>query len=92
MDYIKLLSEKFKLSLEWTNGGITVLRGENLYLQLIEPNQGSDFQYCVLAELPSKFQGWGRARFENRFLNDGGFLQTVDELIEFSRMKIILDD
>nr|WP_145401553.1 hypothetical protein [Paenibacillus xylanexedens] len=83
MDYIKMLSERFKLSHEWTNGGSTVLRGENLYLQFTEPIQGNDFQYCVLAEIPRNFQGWGKASFEGRFINDGGFLQTVDCLVEF---------
>ncbi|PZT57444.1 hypothetical protein [Paenibacillus silvae] len=83
MDYIKMLSERFKLSHEWTDGGITVLRGENLYLQITEPTQGNDFQYCVLAEFSRNFQGWSNASFEERFINDGGFLQTMDRLVEF---------
>ncbi|WP_145413361.1 hypothetical protein [Paenibacillus xylanexedens] len=88
MDYIKLLSERFKLSHEWTEGGITVLRGDSLYLQITEPNQGTDFHYCILAEFPRNFQGWNKARFEERFLNDGGFLQVTESLNKiFNELK-----
>ncbi|PIH59129.1 hypothetical protein [Paenibacillus sp. LK1] len=88
MDYIKLLSSKYNLILSWSRYGVTVLEGDELHIQLIEPHHRTDFQYCMRAEFPETFDRWGVALFEEEFLNDGGFLQAIEALDTFISDKI----
>ncbi|WP_124115412.1 hypothetical protein [Paenibacillus xylanexedens] len=88
MDYIKLLSEKHNLVQSWSEYGVTVLKGNELYVQLIEPHQGTGFQYCLRADFPETFDRWSVSMFETEFINDGGFLQALETLNEFIKDKI----
>ncbi|MBD8839425.1 hypothetical protein IFU39_16555 [Paenibacillus sp. CFBP 13594] len=88
MDYIKLLSEKYNLVQSWSENGVTVLKGVDLFIQLIEPHHGTGFQYCMKAEFPETFDRWSVALFEEEFVNDGGFLQAIEALTAFKIDKI----
>ncbi|WP_440110230.1 hypothetical protein [Paenibacillus sp. QZ-Y1] len=89
MDYIKLLSSKYNLILSWSRHGVTVLESDELYIQLIEPHHGTDFQYCLRAEFPETMDRWSVALFEEYFINDGGFKQVLEVLDVFINDKII---
>ncbi|MCP1185044.1 hypothetical protein [Paenibacillus sp. 1781tsa1] len=88
MDYLKILSSRFNLREEWTRHGITVLKSSELYIQLIEPNHRTGFQYCLRADFPETFNRWALVLFEEEFLNDGGFLQALEALDTFISDKI----
>lgn len=88
MDYIKLLSERYLLNETWSHHGVTILKGEELYLQLIEPHHGTGFLHCMRADFPETFDRWSAAPFEEEFLNDGGFIQVVESLDSFLNNKI----
>jgi len=90
MDYIKLLTEKYDLILTWSNYGTAILKGKELYIQLIEPHHGTGFQYCLRADFPETFDRWGVALLEEEFINDGGFLQVLEALDTFLKDKIII--
>jgi len=91
MDYIRLLSSKYNLTLSWSRHGVTVLESNELYIQLIEPHHWTDFQYCLKAEFSEAIERCGTTLFEEYFVSDGGFKQAIEALDLFIKDKIIPD-
>lgn len=59
----KLIKE-LNLKLDWEMDGVYVFNNDTLYVQFINPHEGTDFQYVIRAEYKEDFDKWGNCSYE----------------------------
>lgn len=62
----KLIKE-LNLKLDWEMDDVYVFNNDTLYVQFINPHEGTDFQYVIRAEYKEDFDKWGNCSYEVYF-------------------------
>ena len=58
------LVKQLNLRLNWEMDGIYAFENDDLYVQFINPNEGTDFEYVIRAEFKEDFDRWSNCVYE----------------------------
>ena len=61
---MKELVKQLNLTLNWEMDGIYAFENDDLYVQLINPHEGTDFEYVIRAEYKEDFDRWSNCEYE----------------------------
>lgn len=66
---MRRLVDNLGLKKDWELDGVYAFSNELLFVQFIEPHEGTDFKYMVRADYKLSFNKWGNCFYEVVFLN-----------------------
>ena len=58
------LVKQLNLRLNWEMDGVYAFENDDLYVQFINPHEGTDFEYVIRAEYKEDFDKWGNCEYE----------------------------
>ena len=58
------LVKQLNLRLNWEMDGVYAFENDDLYVQFINPNEGTDFEYVIRAEFKEDFDRWSNCVYE----------------------------
>ena len=58
------LVKQLNLRLNWEMGEVYAFENDDLYVQFINPNEGTDFEYVIRAEFKEDFDRWSNCVYE----------------------------
>lgn len=61
---MKELVKQLNLRLNWEMDGVYAFENDDLYVQFINPHEGTDFEYVIRAEYKEDFDRWGNCVYE----------------------------
>ena len=61
---MKELVKQLNLTLNWEMDGVYAFENDDLYVQFINPHEGTDFEYVIRAEYKEDFDNWGNCSYE----------------------------
>ena len=61
---MKELVKQLNLTLNWEMDGVYAFENDDLYVQFINPHEGTDFEYVIRAEYKEDFDKWGNCEYE----------------------------
>ena len=61
---MKELVKQLNLTLNWEMDGVYAFENNDLYVQFINPHEGTDFKYVIRAEFKEDFDKWGNCSYE----------------------------
>ena len=61
---MKELVKQLNLRLNWEMDGVYAFENDDLYVQFINPNEGTDFEYVIRAEFKEDFDRWSNCVYE----------------------------
>ena len=61
---MKELVKQLNLTLNWEMDGIYAFENDDLYVQFINPHEGTDFEYVIRAEYKEDFDRWSNCEYE----------------------------
>lgn len=61
---MKELVKQLNLRLNWEMDGVYTFENDDLYVQFINPHEGTDFEYVIRAEYKEDFDRWGNCSYE----------------------------
>ena len=61
---MKELVKQLNLRLNWEMDGVYAFENDDLYVQFINPHEGTDFEYVIRAEYKEDFDKWGSCSYE----------------------------
>ena len=61
---MKELVKQLNLRLNWEMDGVYTFENDDLYVQFINPHEGTDFEYVIRAEFKEDFDKWGNCEYE----------------------------
>ena len=61
---MKELVKQLNLRLKWEMDDVYAFENDDLYVQLINPHEGTDFEYVIRAEYKEDFDKWGNCSYE----------------------------
>ena len=80
---------KTELSLEdsWDIDGVHVFENNYIYVQYIEPHEGTDFVNMIRAEYIITFDRWSVSRYQETFVTKVGLDEIIDQLKKMMDVK-----
>ena len=61
---MKELVKQLNLTLNWEMDGVYTFENDDLYVQFINPHEGTDFEYVIRAEFKEDFDRWSNCVYE----------------------------
>ena len=61
---MKELVKQLNLTLNWEMDGVYAFENDDLYVQFINPHEGTDFEYVIRAEYKEDFDRWSNCSYE----------------------------
>ena len=61
---MKELVKQLNLRLNWEMDGVYAFENDTLYVQFINPHEGTDFEYVIRAEYKEDFDRWSNCVYE----------------------------
>ena len=61
---MKELVKQLNLRLNWEMDGVYTFENDDLYVQFINPHEGTDFEYVIRAEFKEDFDRWSNCVYE----------------------------
>ena len=61
---MKELVKQLNLTLNWEMDGVYAFENDDLYVQFINPHEGTDFEYVIRAEYKEDFDKWSNCVYE----------------------------
>ena len=61
---MKELVKQLNLRPTWEMDGVYAFENDDLYVQFINPHEGTDFEYVIRAEYKEDFDKWGNCSYE----------------------------
>ena len=61
---MKELVKQLNLTLNWEMDGVYAFENDDLYVQFINPHEGTDFEYVIRAEFKEDFDRWSNCEYE----------------------------
>ena len=61
---MKELVKQLNLRLNWEMDGVYAFKNNDLYVQFINPHEGTDFEYVIRAEYKEDFDRWSNCEYE----------------------------
>ena len=61
---MKELVKQLNLRLNWEMDGVYAFENDDLYVQFINPHEGTDFEYVIRAEFKEDFDRWSNCEYE----------------------------
>ena len=61
---MKELVKQLNLTLNWEMDGVYAFENDDLYVQFINPHEGTDFEYVIRAEFKEDFDRWSNCVYE----------------------------
>ena len=58
------LVKQLNLRLNWEMDGVYAFENDDLYVQFINPHEGTDFEYVIRAEYKEDFDKWSNCVYE----------------------------
>ena len=58
------LVKQLNLKLNWEIDGVYAFENNDLYVQFINPHEGTDFEYVIRAEFKEDFDRWSNCVYE----------------------------
>ena len=58
------LVKQLNLKLNWEMDGVYAFENNDLYVQFINPHEGTDFEYVIRAEYKEDFDRWSNCVYE----------------------------
>ena len=58
------LVRQLNLKLNWEMDGVYAFENDDLYVQLINPHEGTNFEYVIRAEFKEDFDRWSNCVYE----------------------------
>ena len=58
------LVKQLNLRLNWEMDGVYAFENDDLYVQFINPHEGTDFEYVIRAEYKEDFDRWSNCVYE----------------------------
>ena len=58
------LVKQLNLRLNWEMDGVYTFENDDLYVQFINPHEGTDFEYVIRAEFKEDFDRWSNCVYE----------------------------
>ena len=58
------LVKQLNLKLNWEMDGVYAFENDDLYVQFINPHEGTDFEYVIRAEFKEDFDRWSNCVYE----------------------------
>lgn len=81
---MKRLINELNLKQNWGMDGIYAFSNDLMYVQFIEPHEGTDFKYMIRADYKLSFNKWGNCFYEVVFLDLEKDLNLI--LLDFKKM------
>ena len=61
---MKELVKQLNLRLNWEMDSVYAFENDDLYVQFINPHEGTDFEYVIRAEYKEDFDRWSNCEYE----------------------------
>ena len=61
---MKELVKQLNLTLNWEMDGVYAFENDDLYVQFINPHEGTNFEYIIRAEFKEDFDRWSNCVYE----------------------------
>ena len=61
---MKELVKQLNLRLNWEMDEVYAFENDDLYVQFINPHEGTDFEYVIRAEFKEDFDRWSNCEYE----------------------------
>ena len=82
------LVKQLNLRLNWEMDGVYAFENDDLYVQFINPHEGTDFEYVIRAEYKEDFDKWGNCSYETYSTDlEKDLSEIISELKEMMEEK-----
>ena len=83
------LVKQLNLRLNWEMDGVYAFENDDLYVQFINPHEGTDFEYVIRAEYKEDFDRWSNCEYETYSTDlEKDLSEIISELKEMIEEKI----
>lgn len=85
---MKELVKQLNLRLNWEMDGVYAFENDDLYVQFINPHEGTDFEYVIRAEYKEDFDRWSNCEYETYSTDlEKDLSEIISELKEMIKEK-----
>ena len=85
---MKELVKQLNLRLNWEMDGVYAFENNDLYVQFINPHEGTDFEYVIRAEFKEDFDRWSNCVYETYSTDlEKDLSEIISELKEMIKEK-----
>lgn len=85
---MKELVKQLNLRLNWEMDGVYAFENDDLYVQFINPHEGTDFEYVIRAEYKEDFDRWSNCKYETYSTDlEKDLSEIISELKEMIKEK-----
>ena len=82
------LVKQLNLKLNWEIDGVYAFENNDLYVQFINPHEGTDFEYVIRAEFKEDFDRWSNCVYETYSTDlEKDLSEIISELKEMIKEK-----
>ena len=82
------LVKQLNLTLNWEMDEVYAFENDDLYVQFINPHEGTDFEYVIRAEFKEDFDRWSNCVYETYSTNlEKDLSEIISELKEMIEEK-----
>ena len=82
------LVKQLNLKLNWEIDGVYAFENNDLYVQFINPHEGTDFEYVIRAEYKEDFDRWSNCVYETYSTDlEKDLSEIISELKEMIKEK-----
>lgn len=82
------LVKQLNLRLNWEMDGVYAFENNDLYVQFINPHEGTDFEYVIRAEFKEDFDRWSNCEYETYSTDlEKDLSEIISELKEMIKEK-----
>lgn len=86
---MKELVKQLNLTLNWEMDGVYAFENDDLYVQFINPHEGTDFEYVIRAEFKEDFDRWSNCEYETYSTDlEKDLSEIISDLKEMIEEKI----
>ena len=86
---MKELVKQLNLRLNWEMDGVYAFENDDLYVQFINPHEGTDFEYVIRAAFTEDFDRWSNCVYETYSTDlEKDLSEIISELKEMIEEKI----
>ena len=87
---MKELVKQLNLTLNWEMDGVYAFENDDLYVQFINPHEGTNFEYVIRAEYKEDFDRWSNCEYETYSTDlEKDLSEIISELKEMIEEKTI---
>ena len=84
------LVKQLNLTLNWEMDEVYAFENDDLYVQFINPHEGTDFEYVIRAEFKEDFDRWSNCVYETYSTNlEKDLSEIISDLKEMIEEKTI---